>query len=95
MDRIVTQMTKDDIAEVIKTGLPADSKIYYFNPDQTVGSSNYVRLYPVDVATIANAMSDDACFIKVVSRNVDDDEDSFDDSDDEYTAGDDGYEDWR
>ena len=83
MDRIITQMSKNDIADAIKNGLPADAQILYFNPDLKVGSSNYIRLYPVTAATIANAMDEEACFIKVITRNTDDDEESFDDASDE------------
>ena len=82
MDRVITQMSKNDIADVIKQGLPEDSEIFYFNPSVKVGSSNYIRLYPVTAATLANAMDEDACFIKIVTRNTDDDESSFDASDD-------------
>lgn len=86
MDRIITQMTKSDIADVIKNGLPTDAELFYFNPSLTVGSSSYIRLYPVTAATLANAMDEEACFIKIVTRNTDDDESSFDDaSDDEVT----------
>lgn len=86
MDRVITQISKSDIADIIKQGLPEDSEIFYFNPDIKLGSSNYIRLYPVTTATLANAMDDSACFIKIVTRNTDDDESSFDDgSDNEVT----------
>lgn len=81
MDRVITQMSKSDIAEVIEKGLPEDSVIFYFNPDKSYGSSGFVKMLPLTTATIANAMDEEACFIKVVTRNTDDDEMTSSDED--------------
>lgn len=84
MDRIITQVGRDEIGEIIKNGLPNDAELYYFNPATKMGTSGYVRMYPVTATTIFNVMSDDACFIKVVTRETDDDESSFDNMSDDF-----------
>lgn len=78
MASVVTQVSRDYLADLIKTGTLDKGEIFYFNPKTRVGSSEYIRLYPATIATIANAMDEEACFIKVETSETDDDESSFD-----------------
>lgn len=83
MARTIVQLSRDDIAGVIRKGLPENAHVFYFNPDEHLGSSGYARLYPLTATTISKAMDEEACFIEVFDETTDDDESSFDLSSDE------------
>lgn len=58
-----TLYTKAEIAAMIEDGIPENTTIYYFNPNNKLGEK--VSMIPLSTATIGNIMNTDAGFIGI------------------------------